>query len=107
MYVQSFKETLVDTIILTKFQDVLRPDPNSNVTDSDPIGTGIMWHNKACYCLEISATDTHYRLVCKGCGTILIVPNEFNTYGKLRQWCAEQNAPRLPKQVDSWGEAAY
>ena len=83
-------ETVMDPIMLTEFGDFLRRDPNSKVTDDNPVGTGLFSHNKTCNSVEPSPTDTHYRLVCRNCGTILIVPKEVDTYGKLRQWCAEE-----------------
>ena len=80
----------MDPILLTEFGDLLRRDLDSKVTDSDAVGAGLMWHNKTCNYVEPSPTDTHYRLVCGNCGTLLIVPKEVDTYGKLRHWCAKK-----------------
>lgn len=38
----------------------------------------------------IFISKTHYALFCGNCGLRIVVPIEINTYGKLREWCAEQ-----------------
>lgn len=40
------------------------------------------------HCIFIS--KTHKALHCKNCGFRIEMPKEINTYGKLRQWCADR-----------------
>ena len=79
----------MEPIVLTEFGDTLRFDSTVGVTDKSPIGEGTLWHNHKCYPIQISSTPTHYRLACRGCGTIVVVHNDIKTYGMLSQWCIE------------------
>jgi|SRR3989338_3342863 len=87
-------------ITLTEFGDTLRLDTGSGITEEDLVGTGIIWHNRSCCPLKISRMETHYRVTCKDCGTIVVVPKEVDTYGKLRKWCLDQIEDERQRRCD-------
>lgn len=35
-------------------------------------------------------SKTHKAIICRVCGKIVKIPKKVDTYGKLRQWCAQE-----------------
>ena len=84
------------SIVLTQFGDILRFDTSTMVTDDTLLSKGTKWHSYDCHRIEIKkVSETHSRVVCRGCGTLIIIPNEVDTYGKLRKSCADSMRSEL------------
>ncbi len=94
-----------DLIRLTKFGDMLREDPENKVTGKSYIRDGVKWHGNLryrCSTIEVvEVSETHYRLVCARCGTIVIVPSQFDTRDGLARWCADKIDGDKPE--NQWG----
>ena len=91
----------MESIILTAVGDILRLDPDSKVEENSSLLEGIRWHGDKCCTIEICETSTHWRIVCTGhCGTLLIVPQEVNTYARLRAYCRENNKTSTLRKIE-------
>ena len=92
-------------IQLTKFGDILRTDPDSTVTERSHIRSGIKWHGsrdyRCCAIEVVEISSAYYRLVCQRCGTLVVIPSRFQTYGGAESWCADSIENEKPE--NQWG----
>ena len=94
----------IDPIRLTKGGDILRVDLEIKIAETDFVTMGIKWHGDLkhpCSPIEVVIiSDDHYRLVCRRCGTLLIVHQEVNTYARLREYCRENNKIQTVREIE-------
>ena len=92
----------MEKIVLTEFGETLVGCDNSSCTDESKICFYINVHQSCNGFVDLKeVSETHNALLCRCCGLRIVIPKNIDTYGKLRQWRAEQ-IKRTEKLADAF-----
>ncbi|OGZ64108.1 MAG: hypothetical protein A3A98_03955 [Candidatus Staskawiczbacteria bacterium RIFCSPLOWO2_01_FULL_40_39] len=85
----------MEPIVLTKIGETLIEDPVHQVNEQDTFSKmpiAVLGVHDICkgWISVKGVSATHNIIYCRSCGLRIQFPREIDTYGKLRQWCADQ-----------------
>lgn len=79
------------------FKKLMQFGREPNLNENTKLGTClcaigcVVGTHMGCWVHLVHESETHRALWCRDCGLRIVIPAEVNTYGKLRQWCAQRN----------------
>ncbi len=94
-------------IVVNEFGETLVDYPQTTVNDNERLSTCFALHETCNGFVDLKRiSKTHNCILCRACSLRIVIPQEIDTYGKLRQWCAQfiERRRRLASKIENAGE---
>lgn len=75
----------VRNLLVTKYGEKVSFQLDLNLGEDTSVDFSLHQHKVCCGFVDVKpVSSSHYALVCRACRLRVVIPNEFNTYKKLR-----------------------